>query len=156
MWWRVPQGGKLWLQTQGQKAKRAFRALVTTGKAHGILAFHGDTPVGWCAIGPRTDFPRTERSRAYQRDALDGVWSINCFFVHRTHRRRGVAARLLAAATEACRRHGARVIEAYPAPDDTDVRGAYWRGPLSIFTRAGYRVVKHETPVRPVVEAPPR
>jgi GNAT superfamily N-acetyltransferase len=154
MWWRVPQGGKLWKEIQGESAKRAFRALVTGGKARGILAFDGDTPVGWCAFGPRIDFPRTERSLAYLRDDLDGVWSINCFFVHRAHRGRGVAAQLLVAATDACRRAGARVIEAYPAPVQPDLRGPFWRGPLSMFTKLGYRVVKRETPARPVVEAP--
>jgi GNAT superfamily N-acetyltransferase len=154
MWWRVPQGGKLWKETQGEKAKRAFRALVTAGKAHGILAFDGETPVGWCAFGPRTDFPRTERSRAYQRGDLDGVWSINCFFVHRSHRGRGIAHALLAAATKTCRRLGARVIEAYPSPQQ-DLPGAFvWRGALSMFEKQGYRVVKRQTPARPVVEAP--
>jgi GNAT superfamily N-acetyltransferase len=156
MWWRVSQGGKLWDEMQGEKARRAFRARVREGKAHGILAFDGETPIGWCAFGPRADFPRTERTRAYARDNLEGVWSINCFFVHRTHRRRGVARRLLGAATEACRRHGARVIEAYPAPDGEAAPGPYWRGPLSIFIRAGYRVVKRERPARPLVEAPAR
>ena len=155
MWWRVPQGGKLWKETQGEKARRAFRALVTSGKARGVLAFDGETPVGWCAFGPRTDFPRVERSRAYRRDELDGVWCINCFFVHRTHRRRGVARTLLAAATDACHRAGARIVEAYPAPPQPDLRGgAVWRGPLTMFEDQGYRVVKRETPARPVVEAP--
>jgi GNAT superfamily N-acetyltransferase len=156
MWWRVPQGGKLWKEMQGENARRAFRALVIAGKARGILAFDGQTPVGWCAFGPRTDFPRTERSRAYQREDLEGVWSINCFFVHRAHRGRGVAKALLAAATEACRRSGARIIEAYPAPPQKDLRGAFWRGPLSMFVKQGYSVVKRETPARPVVEAPAR
>jgi GNAT superfamily N-acetyltransferase len=156
MWWRVPQGGKLWKEMQGEKARGAFRALVTAGKAQGILAFDGDTPVGWCAFGPRTDFPRTERSRAYQRDALDGVWSINCFYVPRAYRGRGVARALLAAATDACRRGGARVIEAYPSPQQ-NLPGAFvWRGALSMFEKQGYRVVKRMTPARPLVEAPAR
>ena len=155
MWWRVERGGKLWDETKGEPARRAFRGLVASGRALGVLAFAGGRPVGWCAFGPRAEFPRTERVRAYRRADAAGVWSINCFFIARPHRGRGVARALLAAAVAACRRHGAAVVEGYPvtaAADGKPLAAAFaWTGPLALFEEAGFQVVQVDSPSRPLV-----
>jgi GNAT superfamily N-acetyltransferase len=140
MWWRVPRGGALWTKTAGAPAKRAFRRLVAGGAARGILAFAGSHPVGWCAFGPRADFPRVERVRALAGAGTDGVWSINCFYIARGWRRRGVAGALLDRAVRACRRHGAEVVEGYPSNPSSGPRPA-WTGPLSIFDQRGFQPV---------------
>ena len=146
MWWRVPRGGALWEKTKGAPARRAFRRLVAAGEAKGMLAFAGDEPVGWCAIGPRSDFPRVERVRALAGAGADGVWSINCFFIARGWRGRGAARALLAAAVRACARHGASVVEGYPvkpSPGGRPQPGAFvWTGPLNIFEERGFRAVR--------------
>src|SRR5712692_9025568 len=64
MWPRVPRGGKLWDDLKGAKNRDRFRRLVRAGKVHGVLAFRGEEPVGWCSFGPRSTFPRLERVRA--------------------------------------------------------------------------------------------
>ena len=146
MWWRVPRGGALWRETAGAPAKRALRRLVSRGEARGILAFAGDDPVGWCAIGPRSDFPRVERVRALAGAGADGVWSINCFYIPRAWRGRGVASALLDAAIKACRRHGATIVEGYPvrpAADGKPTPGAFaWTGMLSMFEQRGFEPVR--------------
>ena len=114
MWWRRPHGGKLWEAKKGRPNRDAMRRLVQNRKASGILAYDGDTPVGWCAFGPRLDFPRLETVKAFRRDDIDDVWSVNCFYIARGYRGQGVARGLLAAAIEAMRRRGAHTIEAYP------------------------------------------
>lgn len=154
MWWRVPRGGRLWMETKGPKAKKMFRRLVSNGKARGALAYDGDTPVGWCAVGPRAEFPRTERTKAYRRDDLDGVWSVNCFFVARTHRGRGVARALLDAAVKEAKRGGARIVEGYPVPvrEAQQIPAVFaYTGPLPIFEEAGFEVVQRLAPSRPLV-----
>lgn len=155
MWWRVERGGKLWEETRGEPARRAFRELVSSGKARGILAFAGGRPLGWCAYGPRAEFPRTERVRAYRRDDTAGVWSVNCFYIARQHRGRGVARALLRAAVDACRRQGAAVVEGYPVTETADgqrLAAAFaWTGPLAIFEEAGFEVVQVDPPGRPLV-----
>ena len=153
MWWRAEPG--LWKQLQGAKAKGSFKRLVGAGRALGILAFSGDRPVGWCAFGPRADFPRLARSKAFQRTDVDGVWSINCFFIARDFRRQGLARGLLEAAIQACQQHGARIVEAYPVTTRGDggkvSTGSAYPGPLCIFEEQGFQVVQRHMPTRPLV-----
>ncbi len=155
MWWRVERGGKLWETTKGAPAKKMFRHLVVSGQARGVLAFVEGKPVGWCAIGPRQDFPRLERVRAYRRADLDGVWSVNCFFIAREFRGRSVARALLRAAVRACRRLGAKLIEGYPVTttrDGKSLPAAFaWTGPLKIFKDERFSVVQRLSPTRPLV-----
>ena len=42
-------------------------------------------------------------------DRDDGIWSVSCFYVHGSHKRRGVAGALLEAAVETARKAGARM-----------------------------------------------
>jgi GNAT superfamily N-acetyltransferase len=155
MWWRVERGGKSWKNIQGTRAKRAFKRLVIGGRARGVLAFWDDQPVGWCAFGPRADFPKIERARAFQRRDVAGVWSINCFFILREFRGKGLARALLSAAIAACRREGARLVEGYPVTTTRDGRQVAstfaYTGPLKIFEEQGFEVVQRVSPTRPLV-----
>jgi GNAT superfamily N-acetyltransferase len=155
MWWRAERGGKFWKQLQGARAKRALRRLIASGGARGILAFSGERPVGWCAFGPRSDFPRLDRTKAFKRTDVDGVWSINCFFIARDFRAQGLARRLLDAAIRACARRGARIVEAYPITTTADggkvAAASAYTGPLCIFEEQGFEVVQRLSATRPLV-----
>jgi GNAT superfamily N-acetyltransferase len=156
MWWRVERGGKLWEETRGVPAKRAFKQLVVSGQAKGVLAFVDGEPVGWCSLGPRAHFPRLERVRAYRRSGATGVWSINCFFIARHLRGKGVARTLLKAAVRACKQHGAEIIEAYPVTTTREgkrLADAFsWTGPLKIFEEQGFTVVQADPPTKPLAQ----
>jgi len=97
MSWRVEEGER-WDDLKGPRAKRRMKALVLAGEAHGVLAFDGDEPVGWCAYGPRRDFARLDRAPSLACDDADDVWSLPCFFVRRGWRGEGVATALLGGA----------------------------------------------------------
>jgi GNAT superfamily N-acetyltransferase len=140
MWWRVERGGKAWESAKGARNKRAFRELVEAGRADGLLAFEGAEPVGWCALGPRAEFPRTERVKAL-KSAWDGAtWSVNCFYIPAQQRGRGVATKLLAGAIELARKRGARTLEGYPLRSTGgDIPAAFaWTGVVAMFERAGF------------------
>jgi GNAT superfamily N-acetyltransferase len=145
MWWRVERGGPEWQRMKGSSARRAFHRLVTRGQARGVLAFAGDEPVGWCALGPRADFPRTERVRGVAGATTDGVWAVNCFYVARAWRGKGVAGALLDAAMRACKRHGAREIEGYPYRG-THPGSQAWTGRLALFEARGFDQVRPDDP----------
>jgi predicted GNAT family acetyltransferase len=118
----------------------------------GLIGYEGTTPVGWVSLGPREDYARLERSPVMKAVDAKRVWSIVCFVVPGEHRGRGVAKALLAGALGHARKHGARIVEAYPV----DKRGAsrddaLWFGTRSMFAEAGFEVVARRKPTRPVM-----
>ncbi|QEO10336.1 GNAT family N-acetyltransferase [Protaetiibacter larvae] len=125
----------------------------------GIVAFIDDEPVGWCAVGPRTSYPRLATlrvpwtGRAEDRGDAD-VWAVVCFAVRAGFRRRGVSGALAAASVDFARERGARAIEGYPkqlAPGKEEVWGELFVGTPSIFAAAGFREVSHPTLRRSVM-----
>jgi GNAT superfamily N-acetyltransferase len=142
MAWRVPRGGKLWASVKGEPNRQSLCELVATGRQHAMMAFDSDEPVGWCSFGPRGTFPRLERVRAFRRDWKEDTWSVVCFYIHPRWRRRGVAGRLLEAATGRAFSLGAREIEGYPVATAKDLPGAFvWTGLPAMFKAAGYQAL---------------
>jgi len=154
MWWRF-ELGKPWNQLQGEPNRKAMKRLVQSGKAFGVLAFSGDEPVGWCSYGPRLDFPRLNRVKAYERDDAGDVWSIVCFFVHRKWRGKGLSRGLLNSAVEAMRGRGVETIEAYPVTTTKDGRRVSsffaYTGPIRIFEELGFKTVQSESALKPLM-----
>jgi len=147
MSWRVEKGEK-WDAIKGDEAKRRMRALVAKGAVHGVLAFDGDEPVGWCNYGPKTDFAKLARSPSLATDDAADVWSIPCFFVKSGRRGSGVATALLSHAVKAMKARGVRVAEGYPVKPPTDgakIPAAFaWTGTRPLFEDAGFAVVGNE------------
>jgi len=154
MCWRA-ESYKAWMEMRGARAKKAFNNLVQGGKAHGMLAFAENEPVGWCSFGPRQDFPVLEQLEAYKRNDTKNVWSITCFFVHRKWRRKGLTRGLLNAAVEAMKNRGVKIVEGYPVTTTKDGRRLSpswaWTGPLKIFEELGFKTVQSTHPLKPLV-----
>jgi GNAT superfamily N-acetyltransferase len=133
-------------------------AVVETAKekrAPGLVAYAADEAVGWISIGPREDYERLAHSTVLKPIDDKPVWSIVCFVVGRRARGRGVARTLLKAGIDYARDHGATMLEAYPVEVDPGKRidsGSVYRGTLTMFERAGFKVVDR----RPTPGGPPR
>jgi GNAT superfamily N-acetyltransferase len=124
-------------------------------RAPGLVAYEGDEAVGWISIGPREDYERLAYSTVLQPIDDKPVWSIVCFVVGRQSRGRGVANALLDAGIDYAREHGATMLEAYPVEVGQGKRidsGSVYRGTVSMFERAGFKVVDR----RPTPGGPPR
>lgn len=67
------------------------------------------------------------------------MWSIVCFFVRRDLRGQGLGPKLLKAAVAMARKHGARVVEAYPV--DEDAPSYRFMGFVPMFADAGFAEV---------------
>jgi GNAT superfamily N-acetyltransferase len=126
--------------------------------APGLIAYRDERAVGWVSLGPREDYERLAYSKILAPLDDAPVWSIVCFVVSRRARGRGIAAALLGAAIAYARKRGASILEAYPVdPGDGRIPSANaYHGTLSMFERAGFRVVARRqwnetTPVRPIV-----
>lgn len=128
-------------------------------RAPGLVAYDGDEAVGWISIGPREDYERLAYSTVLKPIDDKPVWSIVCFVVGRQSRGQGVAKRLLDAGIDYARDHGATMLEAYPVEVADGTRapaGDVYRGTLSMFERAGFKVVDRRrgpgaTAPRPIV-----
>lgn len=112
MWWRRKRSE--FEEQQGEGNRQAMRGIVASGQVPGILAYDRGEAVGWCSVAPRETFGSLERSRVLKRLDDEPVWSIVCFFVAKSHRAQGVTAGLIRAAIDHVRRHGGKVVEAYP------------------------------------------
>lgn len=138
---------------RGADNRDAMRRLIEAGEVPGLLAYDGETPVGWCSVAPRGDFPRLANSRVLAPVDDRPVWSVSCFVIARNHRGRGLTRLLLEAAVSFVRERGGVVLEGYPiAPTKDRYPAAYaWTGFQSAFTEAGFREVARRSPTRPIM-----
>lgn len=145
--------GREFSRNWGEGNRTALRELAGE-RPTGLLAYADGIAVGWCAVAPKKDYTRFERSWIARpvdgAEPPEGTWSVVCFFIHRRYRRRGVAKALLAAAVEFAAEHGAPAIEGYPVrPKDGrhDNRAAF-PGTFSLFQGAQFELVKSAAPSR--------
>jgi len=152
MLWRLPK--KQFEAQKGDGNRQAMRAIVESGEAPGILAYHGTKPVGWCAVAPRTAYSALSRSRVLKKVDDRDCWSVACLFIEKSHRKKGVATELLRAAGNYARSQGAQLLEGYPVEPKSgkDIPPAFaWTGIPSAFTRAGFKEVLRRSPTRPIM-----
>jgi len=152
MWWRMTTAA---FETASRTERRdSFRAIVARGVPTGVLAYEGETPVGWCAVGPRETLPKLMRSpvaKPLEAD-IDKVWMINCFFVDRDHREAGLMRLLIEAAVGYARDEGACILEASPIePARPLIWGEAFVGIASVFRQAGFDEVARRSPTRPLM-----
>lgn len=167
MHWRRERGGQAWEKAKGEPNRRAFKKLVESGRAHGILARHGNQPVGWCSFGRRSDFPRLERTKAYRyavphtthgagdlKSKTHHVWAINCLFINKEYRGRGYSGKLVEVAVRAIRKRQGKHIESYPVTLTKDGRqlppAFSFTGPEVIYRRLGFKEIQRLAPSRPL------
>ncbi len=147
-----------WAAVSDASKEAALQAQSAAG--NGVVAYDGDTPVGWCAVGPRRGF-----TALLQRQLLwkgrptespdDGsVWAVTCFAVSKGHRKQGLTRALLAAAVDVARGHGAARIEGYPmlnSGGDTVPWGEMHVGSRATFAANGFKEVSQPSKRRLVM-----
>ena len=144
----------------------AFRLRKQTDCGHpesettsGLVAYLDREPAGWCAVEPRTAYPRLlTKTRVpwegrTEDKADDGVWAVTCLVTGAGFRRRGISRALALAAIDFARERGARAVEGYPLLTDAGegfILGELHVGSSSIFADAGFTEVSRPT-IRRVV-----
>jgi GNAT superfamily N-acetyltransferase len=145
MYWRIGPG---YARRARDDNRADFQRIADADRPPGLLALDRDIAVG----SPRRALPWLDRARFLSPiDAAD-VWSISCFYIRRSWRRRGVTAALIEAAATMASEAGASILEAYPV-DKTQPSGASnaFTGVASTFERAGFREVARRSPARPIM-----
>jgi GNAT superfamily N-acetyltransferase len=149
MYWRL---GPRYHERPRQENRAERRQLAEAPPQPGLLAFDGALPVGWCELAPRADLAWLAQARhLHPVDDLP-VWSVPCFYVRRSHRRRGVMGELIEAAVRRAASLGAPALEAYPV--DTSVpkhTRNLFPGVASVFAAHGFQVVAARSPDRPIM-----
>ena len=152
MAWRLSHAA---FQAQkGEPNRKALRKLVRAGRAPGILLYDGKTPIGWCAVAPREEYVRLERSRILKAVDDQKVWSVSCLFVAKPYRGCGMSSILLRGAAAFARKHGAKIVEGYPTETAEKLPDPFvWTGTLGAFQKAGFREVLRRSKSRPIMRA---
>jgi hypothetical protein len=114
-----------------------MRAAVAAGTPVGVLAYDGDTVVGWCSVAPREAYEGLARSRSMPASGTEPTWTVLCLFVPRPWRGKGVVAELLAGAVRYAAANGAAVVEGWP--HDTAGTSSRHRGRAADFGVAGFQ-----------------
>ena len=135
-------------------ARRPTAGTRSRGTTSGLVAYLDGEPVGWCAVEPRTAYPRLLlktrvpwEGRAEDKTD-DGVWAVTCFVTRAGFRRRGISRALARAAVDFARERGARALEGYPmitSPGARSCSGELHVGSRSIFAAAGFTEVSRPT-----------
>ncbi len=148
MWWRLKN--KEFSSAGKEGLKNGMRTIVHSGIEPGLIAYADGVAAGWVAVAPRPEYTRLETSRTLYPVDDQPVWSIPCFFIHRNYRRNHLMERLIEAAAQYAKEHGAQMVEAYPLDvhEKTD-SGSIFTGVASIFERSGFVEVarRNERPV---------
>jgi len=126
-----------WAARTAAENRRDMSAMISEGKVTGLLAYVDGKPVGWCNYGETTRLGGVMRKLGLSAEDHEGVGSVACFVIAAPYRGHGLAARLLDIAIERLRQSGVRAVEAYPRRSEDSAQANY-RGPLSMFLRAGF------------------
>lgn len=159
-WYKIP--GSDWRSFGDEALRDRLEAQLEASVAGpGLLAYDGDTPVGWCAVEPRPALARLPHSRIIADGTPDpdfgdpSIWAVTCFVVPRAHRKRGVGRALAEAAVAYAREHGARLLEAYavdPSAREKAPAADLFPGTVTMFENAGFIEVARPKPDRAIMQ----
>jgi GNAT superfamily N-acetyltransferase len=108
---RHKQGG---LETATREANRlAARRMIEQGQMRGLLAYAGETPVGWCHFDRLANLPGAPVFYPELASKDGESAAIVCFTVAQGWRGQGIAAALLKKALEDLKASGVKGVEAY-------------------------------------------
>ena len=138
-----------WAARTAGDNRRDMSEMINRRQVTGLLAYEGGKPVGWCNYGETTRLGGLMHRFSLSAPDYEGVGSVACFVIAAPYRGHGLASRLLDAAIDRLRERGIRAVEAYPArtPDSPQTN---YRGPLSMFLRAGFEPYR-ETELHTIV-----
>jgi GNAT superfamily N-acetyltransferase len=138
--------GSDWDATTGPQHRASRSALISAGKAQGLLAYIDGRPVGWCNAQPRANFVNMRSYRVALTDLGEPVGSIMCFVVSPEYRGRDVCTALLRATCDKFRRDGLQIAEGYPTTNPQKRFGeipsaeANYKGPLTVYLKNGFKI----------------
>lgn len=151
MWWRLKRSE--YNKSKGAGNKKKMKKIVNDGKAPGLLVYLGNEVIGWCSVAPRDDFPVLENSRVLKKVDEQKVWSIVCFYMKSSYRKKGLTPEILKEVVKYVKKKRGKIVEGYPVePRNSNLPSAFaWTGFASAFRKAGFEEVARRSPTRPIM-----
>jgi GNAT superfamily N-acetyltransferase len=106
----------------------------------GYIVYLDDVPQGWCQVGKRDQFSHLLNKFALEPDAE--VWAITCMAIPERFQGLGLTHKILSLIIDDLRSRGVTRLQAYPKADQNLPKMEIWTGPLSLYLKAGFKVVK--------------
>lgn len=151
MYWRLKNAD--FEKGKGSVNRNAMKEIVDAGEIPGLLAYDNDQPVGWVALAQRDRYLRLAGSRIFSPPDDKPVCSITCFFIDKRHRKQGVSRFLINESIVFARKHGHKILEAYPHDHSGEQKIApfVWTGITSAFMSSGFKEVVRRSAHRPLM-----
>jgi GNAT superfamily N-acetyltransferase len=126
-------------RTAGQN--RSLREkLFEQGEFDGYLMYLDGEPVGWCQCGLRDRLPNLVATFALEPEPE--VWAITCFLIAPSARGKGLAKKLLEEISTDLAARGVKRVQAFPRPEKALDSMEAWTGPVAMYERAGFKLVR--------------
>ncbi|MGI5163089.1 GNAT family N-acetyltransferase [Spirillospora sp. CA-253888] len=152
MHWRL--SFKEWEVGRGDGNRDALRDRARSDPPPGLVCYADGEPVGWVGLGDRSEYPRLGRSPVTKPLDDAPAWVITCLYVRRGHRRRGLQAKMIAAACDFAAGHDQKIVEGFPvepAPGRAAGPDNAMTGIASAFREAGFTEVERRRKDRPAM-----
>ncbi len=123
----------------GKAAQDKMQKLAAENQVGGFLAFQAQLCVGWIAIDPMSELVGHD----CQSSGKSNEWSIHCLFIKEGFRGHGISKQLISAAIEFAKSKGAKIISAFPIPEENrkrfPVNEAEFSGRQSTYLKLGFK-----------------
>jgi GNAT superfamily N-acetyltransferase len=158
-WWHFEGDKNAWLERLAHFPDTNRQRLVertACAALSGVVAVsHAGEAVGWMKLTPANAVPKLYAQRPYRgldclREHRERTFTVGCFLVDPTWRKRHVSDALLGTGIELARAAGALAIEAFPRRADGLRDEEVWTGPYGLFVRHGFEEV-HDLAQYPVL-----
>ena len=123
----------------GAAAQEKMQKLTVDNKIGGLLAYQAQECIGWIAVDPMTMLVGHD----CQSTGKDQEWSIHCLFIKEGFRGQGVSRQLINNAIEFAKSNGAKLISAFPIPEESrsrfPINEAEFSGRHSTYVKMGFK-----------------
>lgn len=130
---------KKWAKRSKEQNRNSSKALITSGKMKGFLAYLDGKPIGWCNANSKDNYSYV----LFEDEANNEkkVAAVVCFLIAPSIRNKGIARLLLKKACEYYKDKKYDYIESYPVKKDKSDTHNY-HGPYSLFISEGFSIFK--------------
>lgn len=138
----------VWERNSGAENRQMAEALIKNNLMHGFLAYNSNKVVGWCSADDLQALPRLEKAFSGAGFDASGAMAVSCFLIEASHRRKGIASKLLNFAIHSAALDGYSQILARPKLDHLPLQRKYdqenYHGPFQLFEKAGFSRIDND------------